>query len=147
LLAGLTVFQMVTGDYQQEFMGLAPRTLEHLEGLPPSARESVGLEDRARGPVDEPNRFAQILLMAAALGAVFAMNAWRRRAALLGWACVGLLMAGVLLTYSRGALVPIVVLMVLAVPMRLIRPARLVGMFCVGTIVVILAVPGFTDRV
>lgn len=147
LLAGLTVFQMVTDNYDQEFMGLAPRTLEHLEDLPPSARQEVGLEDRARGPVDEPNRFAQILLMAACLAAVLAMNARRWRGALAGWACVGLLMAGVLLTYSRGALVTMVVLLALAVPMRLLRPGRFVLAMGLGGVITFAAVPGMAERI
>jgi len=147
LLAGLTIFQTVTDNYDQEFMGLAPRTLEHLEELPPSAREEVGLEDRARGPVDEPNRFAQILMMAGALGVVVALDAARRRGAMLAWACVLLLLGGVLLTYSRGALLTLLVLLLMAVPLRLIRPARLVGILSLGAVLIVAAVPGFTDRV
>src|SRR5690606_3031946 len=38
LLAGLTIFQTVTDNYDQEVMGLAPRTLEHPEELPPDRK-------------------------------------------------------------------------------------------------------------
>ncbi len=151
LLAALTVFQAVTGNYDQEFMGLAPRSLEHLEGLGASASqvsagEEIGLEHRARGPVDEPNRFAQVLMMAGALSVMVALNAGRRAGALLGWLCVGLLLGGVLLTYSRGALVALFALLVIAVPLRLIRPGRLVGVLAVGVVVTLTAVPGMADR-
>lgn len=150
LLAGLTVFQAVTGNYDQEFMGLAPRSLEHLEGLGASASqvsagEEIGLEHRARGPVDEPNRFAQVLMMAGALSVMVALNA-RRAGAILGWLSVGLLLGGVLLTYSRGALVALFALLVIAVPLRLIRPGRLVGVLAVGVVVTLTAVPGMADR-
>jgi hypothetical protein len=146
LLAGLTVFQSVTGNYEQEFMGLVPRTLEHLEGLPASAREEVSLEDRARGPVDEPNRFAQILLMAGALAVVGTLNAARKRGTVVGWLFVGLLLAGVLLTYSRGALVTLVALLLVAVPLGLMRPRHLVGALAIGGITVFTLVPGMAER-
>lgn len=151
LLAGLTVFQAVTGNYGQEFMGLAPRSLEHLEGLGASASqvaagEEIGLEHRARGPVDEPNRFAQILLMAGALSVIIALNARRKVGTIVAWLCVALLLGGVLLTYSRGALVALFALLVIAVPLRLIRLRRLVGGLAVGVVVTLAAVPGMAER-
>jgi hypothetical protein len=147
LLAGLAMVQAVTGDYEQEFMGLAQRSLELSDGQPAVPGEEIGLEDRARGPVDEPNRFAQILLVAAPLALVFGLNALRRRTALIAWACVGLLMAAVLLTYSRGALLTIVVLGVVAVPLRLVRPGRLIGALALGGLVTVALIPGLTNRV
>lgn len=151
LLAGLTVFQAVTGNFAQEFMGLAPRSLEHLEGLGASASqtaagEDIGLEHRARGPVDEPNRFAQILLVAGALSVIIALNAHRKVGAIVGWLSVALLLGGVLLTYSRGALVTLFALLVIAVPLRLIRLRRLVGGLAVGVVVTLTAVPGMAER-
>lgn len=147
LLAGIAVTQNVTDNYENEFIGLSPRSLEHLEGLPASAREEVSLEDRARGPVDDPNRFAQILLMVLPLAVIFGMNAGRKRGAVLAWGCAGLLMAGVLLTYSRGALLTVVVMMVAAAPLGLIRPGRLVGVLAVSAVLTLVAVPGLADRV
>lgn len=147
LLAGIAVVQNVTDNYENEFMGLSPRTLEHLEGLPASAREEVSLEDRARGPVDEPNRFAQILLMVAPLAVIFGLNATRKRGAVMAWGCAGLLLAGVLLTYSRGALLTMLVMMIAAGPLGLIRPARLVGVLTVSAVLTLVVVPGLADRV
>lgn len=145
-LAGLTVLQAVTGHYEQDFLGLASRSLDHLEGLPASHRDGLGLEDRAGGPVDEPNRFAQILLMAVPLGFVLALNARRRRHAVAAAAAVALLLGGVLLTYSRGAFLTLVVLLLLTAPLGLMRPARLIGALCVGLVVTSL-VPGYAARV
>ena len=148
LLAGLTVFQAATGNYDQEFMGLAPRSMEHAEGVPRqlTAGQEIGLEHRARGPVDEPNRFAQILLMAGALSVIVALNARRRAGGILAWICVGLLLAGVLLTYSRGALVSLLLLLALAVPLRLVRPARLAGALAVCGVLTLAFVPGLAER-
>jgi len=147
LLAGLTVIQAATGDYEQTFLGLAQRSLELSDGRPALVGAEIGLEDRARGPVDEPNRFAQILLMVAPLGFVLGLGASRMRTRAVAWACAVLLLAAVLLTYSRGALVTLVVLAVLAAPLRLVRPARLVGALAVGGLLTVIAIPGLSARV
>lgn len=147
LLGGLTVLQAVTGQYDQSFLGLAQRSLEHLDGMPASYREEVGLEDRARGPVDDPNRFAQVLLLAAPLAFVLALNALRRRAAVVAWATLGLLLGAVLLTYSRGAFVTLIVLVMLAGPLRLIAPRRLVTVLVAGIVLTPIVIPGYADRV
>lgn len=147
LLAALTTVQAITGDYEQTFTGLAQRNLERVGQVSLADNEELWMEDRARGPVDEPNRFAQILLLVAPLGVVTALNSRRRVGSTAAWLCVGILLVGVLLTYSRGALVSLIVLLILAVPLNLIRPARLVGALTIGALVAVLAIPGFTDRV
>lgn len=149
LLSGLSVVQAVTGDYDQSFLGLAQRDLERVEGtpVPMSEREEMGLEDRAHGPVGDPNRFAQILLMAMPLAFVVGLNAVRPRGALIAWALVGLVLGTVLLTYSRGALVTLLVLVLLMAPLGLVRPRRLAILLIVGMVAAPVAIPGFSDRV
>jgi hypothetical protein len=150
LLAGLSVVQAVTGDYDQSFLGLAQRNLERFEEgapVPMNERDEMGLEDRARGPVNDPNRFAQILLMAMPLGLVVGLNAMRRRGALMAWLQVGLILAGVLLTYSRGGLVTLVIMVFLLAPLRLVRPHRLAIMMIVGLLAAPVVIPGFSGRV
>ncbi|MGE0160389.1 MAG: O-antigen ligase family protein [Gemmatimonadales bacterium] len=144
LLATLTTIQNVTDNYDQEFMGLAQRSYGD-----PNARsaETINLEDRARGPVDEPNRFAQVLLMAAPVGFILARNARRTRGRVA--AATGMLLAlgGVLLTYSRGAFVTLVILMLLAVPMKLLRLRGLVMTGAAAIVIMFVVVPGYVARV
>jgi len=152
LLAGLSVVQAVTGNYHQSFLGLAQRNLIRFEAgtpVPIGEREGeeMGLEDRARGPVDDPNRFAQILLMALPLGLVAGLNARRRRGAMMAWLLVGLILATVLLTYSRGGLVTLVLMVLLLAPLRLVRPRRLAIMMIVGLLAAPVVIPGFSGRV
>ena len=147
LLAGLTFVQSVTGNYEQNFFGLAERRLEHLEGQPAAVAAGTGDEDRARGPVDEPNRFAQILLMAAPLALVFGLNARRRGTALLAVATLGLVLGGVLLTYSRGAFVTLLALCFIAVPLRLIRPGRLAAALAACALIAPFVAPGYVERI
>jgi O-antigen ligase len=143
LLAALTTIQNATGNYDQEFMGLAQRAY----GDPNARSETINLEDRARGPVDEPNRFAQLLLMAVPVGFVLSRNAHRRRNAVVAAACMLLVLGGVLLTYSRGAFVTLVILMLLAVPMRLLRMKGLVITGTVAVILMAVVVPGYVARI
>ena len=73
LLGLLTTVQEITGNYDQQFFGLASRNVEYLQlqQLDPTDPEvaealrgfSSGRSTRANGPMDEPNRFAQILLV------------------------------------------------------------------------------------
>jgi len=150
LLSGLSVVQAVTGDYEQTFLGLAQRNTERTEGaapVPMSVREEMGLEDRARGPVDDPNRFAQILLMAMPLAFVAGLNAVRPRGALTAWLVVALVLMTVLLTYSRGALLTLLVLVVLLAPLGLVRARHLTITLLLGMLAAPLAIPGFTGRV
>jgi putative inorganic carbon (HCO3(-)) transporter len=143
LLAVLTTIQNVTGNYDQEFMGLAQRAF----GDPNARSETVDLEDRARGPMDEPNRFAQVLLMAVPVGFVLAKNARRLRNTLVAAACMLLVLGGVLLTYSRGAFLTLVVLMILALPMGLVRLRGLLLTGAVAGLLMVVVVPGYVARI
>ena len=64
LLGGLCLYQDLTGSYRQEFGGLAYRDYVEAEdvmrpGKPKERRDW----DRAQGPLNEPNRFAQIMIV------------------------------------------------------------------------------------
>jgi O-antigen ligase len=143
LLGALATVQNVTGNYDQEFMGLAQR----MYGDPNARSETVNLEERARGPMDEPNRFAQILLMAVPVGFVLARDARRLRGALLAAGCMLIALGGVLLTYSRGAFLTLVVLMLLAVPMKLLRFRGLVIAGVASVVLMGVVVPGYVARI
>lgn len=148
LLAGLTIVQAVTGMYDQDFMGLAQRSLEHLEdGGPVANANEMGLEDRSRGPVDDPNRYAQILLLAAPLAFVLMLNALRPRGTMGGAICLAVLLGGVLLTYSRGAFVTLIILIALSGPLRLVPPRRIVTTLVAGIVLTPIVIPGYAERV
>lgn len=147
LLGGLTILQTATGNYRQDFLGLAQRNVEQLDGAPAAGLQELNASNRARGPVDEPNRFAQILLMVAPLGLVLGLNAFRRRQALLAGGSLLLMLGGVLLTYSRGAFLALLGLLVLCAPLHLIRPRRIVGVVLTCAILTPLVFPGYAARI
>lgn len=149
LLASLAVLQAVTGRYDQDFMGLAQRNLERVEGAPTSAmsRDEMGLEDRARGPVNDPNRFAQILLMAAPLGLALTLNAARRGGAVRGGLKVLLILGAVFFTYSRGGLLTLLLMTLLLAPLRFVRPGKLAAALLIGAMAAPWAIPGLGERI
>lgn len=146
LLSGLSIYQTVTGSYTQEFGGLAYRDYELIQDQPdregPARRRTW---DRARGPLDEPNRFAQILLVLVPLAAAMSRNG-RTPAARVCAATFGLLIVGgVLATLSRGGFLTLLLLALLMVAGRWVRVSRVL-VFAVLLAVAAPSVPFFMDR-
>jgi len=152
LLGGLSLYQSVTGSYDQQFGGLAQRELKYVvkaDSGPASGAAVVEMRraDRAEGPLGAPNRFAQLLIVLLPL----AMGVYRAGdSRLVRWgaaAAGGLILAGVFLTYSRGAFLTLVVLALAMAAVGWIRPIRLA--LAAGFLAVSLAVvaPGYYARV
>lgn len=146
LLSGLAIYQTVTGSYTREFGGLAYRDFELIQDQPerdgPERRRTW---DRARGPLDEPNRFAQILLVLVPLAAFMARTG-RTPAARLGAAGCGLLIVGgVLTTLSRGGFLTLLLLALVMVAVRWLRVSRVLA-FALIVAMAAPSVPFFVDR-
>jgi len=126
LLASLSLYQQVTGNYRQEFGGLAYRDyveepVERVPGAPKIARDWF----RAQGPVNEPNRFAQILLVLVPLAAFLFRTGPSRASRGLSAASGLVILVGIVLTLSRGALLALALLGLVMVAVRWIRASRL----------------------
>ncbi len=132
-LGSLSIYQAVTGNYQQEFLGLANRALE-------------AAEHRARGPTDDANRYGQILLMAGSFGLALAWTLeGRKRWAVLG--SLALIFAAILLTYSRGAFLTLVILVLFLGALRVITPRRLALILLAGIVLTPVIAPEYIDRI
>jgi hypothetical protein len=148
-LGAVTTYQAATGTYGRNYAGLAEVGLiqdGQLVAVDPSEVQG-GIDTRARGPVGDPNRFAQILLMAAPLALVLAVVAPTRKEGAVMLACGGLILAGVFLTYSRGGFLALVILTVLTLPLGLVRMRTLLPLALAGVLAVPAVVPGYADRV
>jgi putative inorganic carbon (HCO3(-)) transporter len=128
-----TTYQRFSGRYDHELWGFARVQFAHLWG------EVNGY--RVTGTLSDPNFFAQSLFPV--VGIAFGLLWTQRRPALIafaGWAAVAAL-GGIALTYSRGAVVALAVVMPLLVvafrPLR--RSAAMVAL------VAALALPFLTD--
>jgi O-antigen ligase len=155
LLAAMTVYQAASGDYGQQFGGLAQRELPEstgaaTAGTATAARGAVSqlsLADRAAGPIGEPNRYAQILLVVLPWTLYFTRHAATPLARLSSAAAAWLLLAAVVLTYSRGAFLALGLLVVCLLAWRVVRPARLAAVTLLLAVVAVLAAPSYVARV
>lgn len=146
LLSGLSVYQTVTRSYTQEFGGLAYRGYEVIQDQP--AREGAAKRqtwDRARGPLDEPNRFAQILLVLVPLAAFMARNRRTRLAGVVAATCGLLIVGGMLTTLSRGALLTLLLLTLVMISVKWVRVSRVL-VFALILAIAAPSVPFFMDR-
>ncbi len=109
-----------------------------------AARDEI---ERARGPVEESNRYAQILLVLLPL-ALFRFWGERspstRRAAT---AAAILILGGVVLTYSRGAFVTLMLILLMLMGMRYLRPAQILTALAALILTMVLVAPGYFTRV
>lgn len=143
LLAGFGVYQVATGDFGARFGGLARIKDAHIYG--------EVFEPRIAGPLGDPNFFAQILLVLVPVALALAAGApgtgrgrLARRAVALGAA--GLLVAGTVLTYSRGGALALAVVLGLSVLGRGVRGREIAGALVVVALVWAVLPAGFTRR-
>ena len=143
-LGFLAIADAATG-YDSDFGGFAqagsePRPVDPNDPFADAPTPRVG------GPIGETNRFAQTLLIAVGIGVALTgleSNAGRRRVA---GGATGLGAIGVVLTFSRGAAVALVLIVLAAVAMKALRPKQLV-VPAVALLVVLGAVPEYRDRI
>ena len=166
VLSAMTIFQAATHQYQNQFGGLAQRIdaiqevqrrtrllaiqeeqdEQPLEIAPPD-EEGVALIDRASGPIGDPNRFAQLLLVVLPWSLYFSRHGRTPLARVASAASSALILTAVALTYSRGAFITMAVLVVCLLLWRYIRPGRLaVAALVLAGIVAVMA-PGVFSRI
>jgi putative inorganic carbon (HCO3(-)) transporter len=149
LLSALSIYQEVSHDYRQQFGGLAQRNIDDVTA--PSdgkeAKSGVFVSERAAGPIGDPNRYAQMLLVVLPL-ALFRIRD-RRSASegILAAAASGSIAAAFVLTYSRGGMLAAVILTIAALMMGYLRwRYAILGAVAAAVVVVALA-PGILARI
>lgn len=153
-LAALSVYQEVSGNYRQQFGGLAQRQLRHElaaaaagKARPDPGKAAVRVSERAAGPVGDPNRHAQNLLMALPLAVYLAGRRvrWPRR--LSAAAVAALIGIGIPLTYSRGAFIALALLVGAAVGWRFLHRGRVALALAAGAAVFAVTMPAYSARI
>lgn len=138
LLAALSVFQVLSGSFGTEFLGLGKWSVENIVGTFDDVRVS--------GPIGDANFYGQMLVMIVPL----AMDRmWGERNPMLkSVAALSALLcsAAIVLTFSRGAAVALVVVVA---AMLIAHPPRPVALIAIG-LAAVLAVPllpqGYAER-
>jgi hypothetical protein len=142
-MSGLSIFQHVTHTETSNYGGLAMLGAEldfnpvgrratvswaDAENLhPQGATSSVeGVQFRSAGPIGEPNRYAQVLVVLLPLAA---LRFRRERSRALRWLAVAsaaFIFGGMMLTFSRGAMFTAVAIFALLAYFRFIWPPHVV---------------------
>lgn len=94
VLAALSSWQVLTGSWEQDFLGLARVKDAHIAGHV--------FRPRTTGPLSDPNFYAQMLLPLVPVGVALALGRGSRWLRLSAAALAGLTAVGVATTYSRG---------------------------------------------
>jgi putative inorganic carbon (hco3(-)) transporter len=136
-LCAFPIFQAVTGSWQDSFGGLAQVNAGFLRNPEGTAR--------AAGPIGDPNYFAQILVPAVAIGYV-AFGRESPRLRLLAMTLTWVVIAGIFLTYSRGAIIAVAFLFVAMVAFGYVRARWLVALIAIVPLLAV-AIPSYTERV
>lgn len=141
LLGGLSVLQQITSTHGNDYGGFAQVPMEG-RGFETG---DLQRQRRSAGPLGEQNRYAQNLLMLFPL-AVLPISAvggtWRKA----GYASAAILVAaGCILTFSRGAAVAFVMLLVVMKVTGYIR-TRYLMFLSAGALLLLLAFPQLVSR-
>jgi len=150
LLAGIVLtaapfYQQITGSFDDTLGGFGQLSEVGFRTGETNLVEGDLRQYRLSGPIGEQNRYAQVLLMLVPLG-WFALYFERSLGLkLLGLALAGVALGGVALSFSRGAAVAFVILVLAMLVTRLLRPAHFL-VFLLLVAVVLMAVPQITVR-
>lgn len=136
-LSLLGIYQTVTGNYGRWFGGLARVKNAQIYG--------DVFQPRIAGPLGDPNFFAQILLLAVPV-ALFIGWESRGRIRWLAFGCAAVIVAATLLTYSRGGMLALGVILVLALIAHRVDRRRVIGGAAAILVLLLLLPASFTRR-
>jgi putative inorganic carbon (hco3(-)) transporter len=143
LMGLLVLLQQILGPREFDMAGFGQLSVE--------AEDPERVQYRLSGPIGEQNRFAQVLAVLIPLSAGLAFAAAARQRWLY-WIATALIFAGVLLTFSRGTLVALVLVLPFALVFGFLRLRHLaVAAICCALLLAVLpfmiAMPYFAERV
>lgn len=133
-LSAMSVIQITTGKLNDAFFGIVFLKEANIY-------ENVDLMRAAGPPVAEPNFYARILVIAIPIAVALAVASERRRWQALYAAAACIITAGVLVTYSRGAMLAMGGMAVLAALALRIRVRTMIAT-AVGGLLVLSVLPG-----
>jgi hypothetical protein len=155
ILGGLSLYQEATGSYNTKFGGLAQRNTESMEEVGTDlqkstkikSQEKINVSNRAAGPLGDPNRYAQNMLLLLPLAVFMLWHIRFRRLLTISTAVgVGFIFSGLLLTYSRGAFVSLLILAFILTALRYIKIRHSVAGLLIIILLVAAVSPGYFAR-
>ncbi|NIR47297.1 hypothetical protein GWO43_02350 [candidate division KSB1 bacterium] len=157
-MGSLSLYQELFNAYSNTFGGIAQRSKDvefedefygdiYGKGTFFKKREKMRGANRTGGPIGKANRFGQIMLVLAPL-ALF--RYWGEHKWCLKYfaaAAAVLILCGVLLTYSRGAFVTMVVMTMLLLFFKYVRLRQVLISLVVLVVLMSFAAPGYLNRI
>lgn len=142
---GLTsLWQEATHSYHNTLGGLAKVDTTGFDVG--SALTGKELRPRMAGPIGEKNRYAQILLVLLPLALSRVRVERSRGLRLLAAACAGLILCGVLLTFSRGAAVALGVVVLAMAALRMVSLRQVIALALALVALVAVVAPDYVVR-
>jgi hypothetical protein len=147
LMGSVSLYQEATGSYDNVFGGFAQVKQSKMNvGVDEETGEKI-LRRRLAGPVGEKNRYAQVMVVLLPLALFRVWGERSQRLRIFAAASCIVIFAGVLLTFSRGAGVTIVMLLLLLVFLRYIKIQYFLVLLFAAILLVVVAVPGYMYRI
>jgi putative inorganic carbon (hco3(-)) transporter len=138
LMAAVVIFQEVTATYSKPYMGFGQVGRDWFIGH--------AKNPRLAGPIGDPNYFAQILLALVPLGLLRFFGERTMFLRLLAAGATGLIAFALTLTFSRGAGIAFLVVIVLMTVFRYVSVAQLI-VVVLGLVLLLNFVPAYKERV
>jgi len=153
ILASLGAYQEIAHDYSHQFGGLAQRDLTlglghevESNGKLIPTRERVGIANRAAGPIADPNRWAQLLLVILPLAVLRVRDEKSKKLRFAATVCTMLILGGIFLTYSRGGVLALAIVVLCMLGFKTLRWRHVVPAALVGGVLAIIIAPGVLNR-
>jgi putative inorganic carbon (HCO3(-)) transporter len=149
LLAGgflgfLSVYQQLTHTYTNDYWGFAQMSNAAFDATGDTVNGVY--QKRLAGPIGDQNYYAQLMLMLVPVGFFRFLSERSTMLRVLALVATGLIAAGAMMTFSRGAAVGFVLMIVIVTLMGYIKPYQVV-LLLLGIILLMTAVPQYATRI
>lgn len=130
----ISIYQQVTNTFHNDYWGFAQVDTGFGTGVETIEGEVV--QPRLAGPLGEKNYYAQVMLMLVPLGLFQFLGEKSGLCKLLAIVFTGVILFGALLTFSRGGAIGFIILVVVMIFMRYIKPQHaLVFLLCLALLI------------
>jgi putative inorganic carbon (hco3(-)) transporter len=143
-MGALSTFQYVTQTWDNNYFGFSQSDLPGVGRA--QLTESLSGTPRAAGPIGEKNRYAQVMLVLLPIGALVAYSQRRRATRVLALSLTVLILLGMATTFSRGAALGLLAILIVAFLFRYLRPVHMVAIL-VAFALVLTAFPRYVERI
>lgn len=141
MMAGLTVFQELTGTQDRTYWGLAQRG-----AIAEAGATDAKQEPRAAGPIGEENRYAQVLVVILPFALFFYRRGISRLGRITALTVAGIIVAGIVLTFSRGGFLTMMTVLASLAALHYMRPRYALACLTVAAVLVIMLLPYYVHR-